>query len=71
MSGVRGRVAGALGVDPTSIEQLSRRLDEIEAGNREGIDRQVAVVRDAVTDLAERLAAIERRLDALEATPGA
>lgn len=71
MSGVRSRVAGALGVDPASIEQLSRRLDEIEAGEREGIDRQVAVVRDAVADLAERLAAIERRLDALEAATGA
>ena len=71
MSGVRGRVAGALGVDPASIETLSRRLDDVEAADREGVDRQVAVVREAVTDLAERLAAIERRLDALEAATGA
>lgn len=67
MSGVRSRLAGAVGVDPTSIEQLTRRLDELEGSTHDGIDRQVAAVREVAADLAERLAAIERRLDALEA----
>jgi tetrahydromethanopterin S-methyltransferase subunit G len=67
MSGARSRLVGVLGVDPAAIEQLTRRLDELEATTRDGLDRQAAAVREVVADLAERLAAIERRLDALEA----
>lgn len=71
MSGVRSRLAGVVGVDQASIEQLTRRLDELEGSTQDGLDRQVAAVREVAADLAERLAAIERRLDALEAAAGA
>lgn len=71
MSGVRNRVAGALGVDPSSLEQLAHRIAELEASTGAGLDAQTTALRDATADLAERLAAIERRLDALESAGGA
>lgn len=70
MSGVRNRLAGALGVEGGSIEELARRIDELEGSTRDGVDRQTAIAREVAIDLAERLAAIERRLDALEAASG-
>jgi hypothetical protein len=71
MSGARSRLAGALGADPAAIDELTRRLDALEASTQEGIERQLAAVREVAADLAERLAAIERRLDALEAAADA
>jgi tetrahydromethanopterin S-methyltransferase subunit G len=67
MSGVRSRLAGAMGADPGAIEEVVRRLDELERSSREGLDRDAASLREVAADLAARLAAIERRLDALEA----
>jgi tetrahydromethanopterin S-methyltransferase subunit G len=71
MSGVRSRLAGVVGADPGSIEQLTQRLDELERSTGDGLDRHGAAVREVAADLAERLAAIERRLDALEAAADA
>lgn len=69
MSGVRGRLAGVLGSgsEMAAVEQLTRRLDELEERTRSELDRQDVLVRELATDLTERLAAIERRLAALEA----
>ena len=69
MSGVRGRLAGALGGGPEMavVELLTRRLDEFEERTRSELDRQDVLIREVAADLAERLAAIERRVAALEA----
>jgi tetrahydromethanopterin S-methyltransferase subunit G len=77
MNSMRSRLIGlvdrgeARGVDPATIEQLAQRLDAIEATTRDELDRHAAIVREVAADLAERLAAIERRLDALEAAADA
>lgn len=49
------------------VELLTRRLDEFEERTRSELDRQDVLIREVAADLAERLAAIERRVAALEA----
>lgn len=70
MSGVRGRLARVLGADPAAAEQVTRLLDELRTSTHAELDRQAALTREVASDLAERLAAIERRLDALEQQDG-
>ena len=69
MSRWRNRLALVLGsgVNPAEVEQLTRRLDELDAHAAAERERHEALVRELATDLTERLAAIERRLAALEA----
>lgn len=67
MSGVRRRLARAVGVGSEAVEQLTLRVDDLDQRTRGAIGRQDALTRQAVADLTERLAAIERRITALEA----
>ena len=69
MSGVRSRLARAIGAggDPAAIDELTRRLDSLEAHVRADLDRQEALLREVTADLTERIAAVERRLAALDA----
>ena len=69
MSRWRSRLGRALGAggDPAEIEQMNRRLDESTDRTCAELDRQEALIRELATDLTERVAAIERRLGALEA----
>lgn len=64
MSGLRSRLARALA---SASGRLTPPLDEVDERARADRERQDALTRDAVADLTERLAAIERRLAALEA----
>lgn len=68
MSRLRNRLARALGAggDPAEVEQLTRRLDESSGRTHAELDRQEALIRELAADLTERVAAIERRLGALE-----
>lgn len=68
MSRLRNRLARALGADgdPAEVEQLTRRLDESSGRTSAELDRQEALIRELAADLTERVAAIERRLGALE-----
>lgn len=69
MNGVRRRLARAVGAgsDAAALEQLTRRVDDLDERTRGDIGRQDTLTRQAVADLTERLAAIERRITALEA----
>lgn len=69
MSGVRNRLARAFGAgaDPAATDELTRRLDALDAWVRADLERQETLVREVTADLTDRLAALERRLAALEA----
>ena len=69
MSQLRNRLARALGNggDPAEVERLTRRLDELDTNTRAELDRHESLIRDLGADLTERVAAIERRIAALEA----
>jgi ParB-like chromosome segregation protein Spo0J len=69
MSGLRRRFLRSLGVDPAlaaQLDELSVRVAELDERNRVALDRQETLVRELAADLTERVAAFERRLDALE-----
>lgn len=59
------RLVGA-GGGGNELDALARRVAELDERARGDAERQTAAVTGAVADLAERLAAIERRLDRLE-----
>jgi hypothetical protein len=67
MSGVRSRLARAIDGDSAATDELVRRLDALESAVRADVDRQEALLRGVTAYLTERLAALERRLAALEA----
>ena len=67
MSGVRNRLARAIDGDSATTDELIQRLAALESAVRADLDRQEELVRTVTVDLTERLAALERRLAALEA----
>lgn len=69
MSGLRRRVVRALGAEPRSggqLDELTARVAELEEQTRVALERQELLVRELTSDLTERVAAFERRLQALE-----
>ena len=69
MSGVRRRLLRALGAEPSpggQLDELTTRVAELDEQTRAALERQETLVRDLATDLTERVAAFERRLQALE-----
>ena len=69
MSGLRGRLHGALGVSGVSadLHEAVRRLAELEERTRAELDRQDRTMRELAVDLTERIASLEQRLAELEA----
>lgn len=70
MSGFGRRLARRLGLggdDPAAVERLTARLDAADASGRAELARQDALIRQVAADLTERVAALERRVGALEA----
>lgn len=69
MTGVRSRLARAIGAggDAAATDELARRLDSLDAHVRADLGRQEALLREVTADVIERIAALERRLAALEA----
>ena len=51
----------------SGTEALERRVDELDARTRADDDRNEGLTRELTADLTERVAALERRLAALEA----
>lgn len=69
MSGLRGRLQHALGVEPRpegQLDELTAQLAELAVETRVALERQETLVRGLAADLTERVAAFERRLEALE-----
>ena len=69
MSRLRNRLARVIDDvgDPAAVEQMTRRLDELETNTRAELDHQESLIRELGADLTQRVAAIERRIAALEA----
>lgn len=69
MSGLRRRLLRVLGGDPglaARLDELTARVAELDDRDRVAADRQETLIRELAADLTERVAAFERRLDALE-----